>query len=462
MKHPQDHHSTATISPPATPSAKLGGSHPAARPRRAKQIDDDLPPDDFPDIEIPDDTEPPRISVPDIGLQFSPCLGAIPGDEDLEEAVLDAVRDALAANADARYLCHADTGRVGVWLRSASTDEDREARERGLEQLELLQTDEDFAFFINSSLIRRNAQDQWAETPKQLDGDGQPDPDGPTHLESLSISFESPNQVVTRIDGFDERPWPDVDFQAAITDTLSISGGQIQCRSESKLDTDADWLNALTVIFSSLTTLSWVFALPAAVFAAQRVAIFVGSRNLRALDDETGAGCGAAEMIPQEILIPLGLKIVNDYDRLEVASGGIFTGGTFRVTGRIPLVEIQGRSRIAAAPGSSSVTHRYELDTEELVPPLDVRWSGDGVPFRPGAESTGIRFNAASIEPGEVLTKRVEVHVTDRDGLEAQAEKIVRIHGRVLDQDDVPPVCEVKPWLPQCREPIARALERSS
>jgi hypothetical protein len=45
----------------------------------------------------------------------------------------------------------------------------------------------------------------------------------------------------------------------------------------------------------------------------------------------------------------------------------------------------------------------------------------------------------------------VAVRVTDRDGLTARSEALVRIHVTDPD-DDIPPICRKKPWLPQCQE----------
>ena len=52
--------------------------------------------------------------------------------------------------------------------------------------------------------------------------------------------------------------------------------------------------------------------------------------------------------------------------------------------------------------------------------------------------------------------RRVAVRVTDADNLGGSAEVLVRIHVTPEDDDDLPPVCKVKPWLPQCQEPMAR------
>jgi hypothetical protein len=80
-----------------------------------------------------------------------------------------------------------------------------------------------------SALIRRQAFDTWnnpIKTPKRRNGDGDPDPNGPIHLTAFAV--EGPNKVVTRIFGFDERRWPDVDFVLTITDTLSAEGGEVR------------------------------------------------------------------------------------------------------------------------------------------------------------------------------------------------------------------------------------------
>ena len=65
---------------------------------------------------------------------------------------------------------------------------------------------------------------------------------------------------------------------------------------------------------------------------------------------------------------------------------------------------------------------------------------------------TAIRFGIAGAHAGQVLTKRVAVRVSDRDHLVAQAELAVQIHviADVAD-DGLPPVCRVKPWLPECQ-----------
>jgi hypothetical protein len=348
-----------------------------------------------------------------------------------------------------------------------------------LERLNIIGSGERLAFFINSALIRRQAFDSWDREPKRRNGDGDPDPNGPVHLSpALSVSFERPNKVVTRIDGFDERPWPDADFVLTITDTLSVAGGEVRCDSERDLDVDTSWLNFLTGLF--------LLVLPplGVVFLVQR--IIVGSRDAPEVD--AGAGGGVPAMIPQEILIPAGKKVVASYERLEVFPGAVVAGGMFAVADRTPEVAITGPTLISVTEGAASVTRNYTLHTVDLRPPFSevlapvlasnvaaritgpggpggplppsprIVWSGDGVALRPSAETTGFRFNLAGAQVGQVVTRRVAVLVVDVDGLSASAELIVRIHVTPADaDDDFPPICKIKPWLPQCQEPMARA-----
>jgi len=144
----------------------------------------------------------------------------------LNDAIVSAVRQAIDPSSDVRTACINGTQRIGVWLRPFIHDQDNQARNRGLERLNILGAGETLTFFINSALIRRQALDGWNAAPKRLNGNGAPDPHGPIHLTGFSVSFENPNRVVTRVDGFDERPWPDVDFRLTTTDRLSLSGAR--------------------------------------------------------------------------------------------------------------------------------------------------------------------------------------------------------------------------------------------
>jgi hypothetical protein len=456
----------ASITNPSRPFVRLRGSHSSQQPilavaRPFRQIDDDDDQGPSPDDEPPP-PPPPPVSTPDLALHLSFCL-----DENMNASIVSAVRQAIGPNADVRTACINNNQRIGIWLRPVVNEQDVQARNRGLERLNVISNNETLAFFINSTVIRRQAFDGWNAAPKRVNGDGAPDPEGPIHLTGFSVSFEAPNKVITRIEGFDERPWPDVDFVLTTTDTLSLASGQPRCDSERDLDVDTSWLNFLTGVF--------LIALPplGVVFLVQR--IIVATRDTP--DVDAGAGCGVPAMIPIEILIPAGRKVVAFYTRLQVFPGGIVAGGVLDIVPRTPEVSITGPIQVSVVEGSASVTRNYTLHTEDLRPPFHevlstnlaarvtgavaqtprVRWSGEGVPISPSAETTGFRFNVAGAQAGQVITRRVAVLVVDVDGLSASAELIVRIHvtpGNV--GDDFPPICRVRPWLPQCQESMAR------
>ncbi|MEP6879987.1 MAG: hypothetical protein ABI865_14195 [Nitrosospira sp.] len=425
---------------------RLRGSSSSQQPlqavaRLARRRDDDGDPfPDGPGDGEPPPPAPPPVSAPDLAIQISSCLP-----DQLSSSIVNAVRQAIGPNADVRIACVNQTQRIGVWLRPFVSAQDDQARNRGLDRLNVLGTGETLTFFINSALIRRQALDGWNAAPKRLNGDGNPDANGPIHLTGFSLSFEGPNRVVARIDGFDERPWPDVDFRLTITNTLSPSGGQIQCDGTRDLDVDTSWLNFLTGLF--------LIALPplGIVFLVQRIII----ANVEGSEAGACVGLGAAGMIPQEILIPGGQKVVISYSRLEVSPGGIFAGGSFVVIPRSPEVAISGPSQISAVEGTASVSRTFSLQPADLRPPLRIAWGGDGSVGTPGGETTSFRFNLAGAEVGQVFTRRVTVRVTDADDLVGSAERLVQIHITPEDDDGLPPICRTRPWLPQCQEPLA-------
>jgi hypothetical protein len=220
----------------------------------------------------------------------------------------------------------------------------------------------------------------------------------------------------------------------------------VRCDSVTTLDADTSWLNFLTGLFLI------VFPPLGAVFLVER--IIVGAAD--APDLGAGPGCSAAALIFREVMIPRGLKVVFSYQRLNVGTGGIFAGGSFAIVPRTPEVFLTGPTQISVPEGTSSVVRTYGVRTDDLRGSLHIVWSGDGVALNQGAETTAIRFNLGSASPGQVVAQRVAVRVTDVDGLAAETALMLSIHVVPQDDDDFPPVCKNKPWLPQCQEPMAR------
>jgi hypothetical protein len=449
------------ISPPDRTRGRLWGSRPlegaatTAALVGLRRRDDDEDPGPEPRDPPP---PPPPVSVPDIALQFLPCLEDIPvdGDTNLEAALVEALRALFGADADVRYRCLDGRGTVGVWQQPGTGPATSEARDRGMARVAILRAGENFALFLSSAFVRRLADAQWAVTPKRLDGDGRRDSDGPVHLTGMRLQFDAPDRIVTIVDGYDERPWPDVDFEVRIVDELSAAGSAIAVATSSDLDADTTWLNVLTGVFAFLgVTLSPLYLLPAGFFLAESIIVSAADPP----DDLAGAGAAAAQLIPAEVMVRGGSKLVATYRRVEVDAGGVYAGGLAVPDDRVPRVEINGASSLTVNENAPAVTSTYRVVTEDLRPDLTVSWGGSGTVVSPGALVTPIRFSAFGIEPGDSDVRRVSVRVSDADGLDDTDEQTVTIH-RLIDDPTIPPICNIKPWLPQCREPRRTVRER--
>lgn len=407
---------------------------------------------------LPAPALPFSVVDPDLAVQTSPCIENVPGaPANVVDLVTAAFQQALGQEADVRYRCEQGTGRLGAWLFPPSPLEAPDARDRGLSNLDLIPAGGlgTFAFLVSDNLIRRQAQAAFAALPKRLNLQGEPDPDGRVHLESLTVQFQSPNKVVTRVKGFYDVPNPlgKVDFEQIITDTLSVSGGEVQCTTETDLDVDAGFLGVLLAVFLFLAAaVGPAFLLGfAAVIGA---GILIGS--LDGPDVEAGAGCVAAALIPQQINVPGGQKLVATYTDLEVDARGIVARGFALLAARTPSVAISGPREVSAIEGETSVSRRYvAANLQDLLEPVSFAWTADGTVLQPTGSATFVVFDTSGSSAGDVLARQVSLTVTDQDGLTARAQATVAIH--VIPDlaeelpDDVPPICLRKPWLPECR-----------
>lgn len=433
-----------TIGAPTDPRGRLIGSHPITN-LKPKDNGDGFPDPDNP----PPPPPPPAVSAPDIALQFRPCLEDIPTEPgfDLEGAVISAIKDSVGGSADVRYECGNETGKIGIWLRPSGSEAANQARQRGLDHVNILQpSGENFAVFVNASYIRGAANDAWDQAPKRLNGDGNPDTGGPIHLTGFEVDFQGPDKIITRIKGFDERPWPDVSFTLNITDTFSVSGADVRVDSKTDLDADTGWIDFLTGLATFLgAVINPLFFIAAAGFLTER--IIIGSADP---GQQSGAGAAAAQQIPKEIYVQGGFKLVCQYSRVNVSTGGVSAGGTVLFVPRIPTVSISGPTQIAVTDGATTVSKTYAIHTDDMRGGLSITWTGDGFPVHKHDNPTSARFGVGNIVPGQSRLEHIQVNVTDVDGLSAQATLGVSIH-MTSAEDNIPPVCRVKPWLPQCQ-----------
>ena len=69
----------------------------------------------------------------------------------------------------------------------------------------------------------------------------------------------------------------------------------------------------------------------------------------------------------------------------------------------------------------------------------------------PSQKVTSITFNLTKAQVGQVVQRQVRVQVADADGL--VAETMITVEIFIVERDDTkPPICRVKPWLPQCQD----------
>lgn len=299
----------------------------------------------------------PHVSMPDIGVQLASCPP-----EAERGALCAALRDALAGpDADVRAVDFEGTCRIGVWLRAARSAEDAAARGRGMRHLRLLARGETFAMFASSAWIARRFNDAFAASPKRLSADGRPSAEGPIHLTSAWLTWESPNRVVTHVRGFDEDPWPEVAFEVATTDTIETSCGELCSASEQAARAEPAWLEGLS------GALRLRFTLPVGAIGDGETQPF----ERGGADVHAGAGAGALSLFPKEILLPdlpqLGpAKALFWYTRSEVNAGGLFAGGEHWLLPRIPKARIAGPAQIAVDRRSASVKRRYSVSLQEM------------------------------------------------------------------------------------------------
>lgn len=394
----------------------------------------DCGPEPDPD-DPPPPPPPPLTSRPDVGLQFSPCLP-----DTVTTQLTDVLRGALPDAKDIRTTCSGGTHRVGVWFALTSGADDGNARQRGLVALSLLLGSETFSGYVNSRYINKTVNTAWNATPKVVNPDGTPSSGGPIHLTSLQVNYLAPNQIASVIRGYDERPWPDVAFTLTTTDTLSTVEGRIQCDSVPNLNADVSWRNYLTTALGIVIPPLGLYLVLDGAFPSSS-------------DTTTSAGsvaCPAVKVFPAEIMLPLGVKVVVSYGRAQASTAGIVVGGTYEVVRRTPSATIVGSRALRAEPLEPTSYGAYAARTRDMRAPLVYRWSSTGTVANPTVSGTGITFSLAHHNQlGNVKTDRVSVQVTDADGLSASVSTTVLTTIRSA----VTPVCENKPYLPQCQEP---------
>ena len=448
MAYGQKNESEFPIGLEKVASGALIGSHPVFLRRRPRDDEDHVPDPD-------DDTPPPPprdpVSVPDFGFQIRPCLEdvsfppgiPVPPGFDLVAAVIEAVRSIAGQQADIRHVCDAGSSHIGVWLASTSDPVVGAARDRGTRLLTPIRGDESFAVFISVSFIKAEAQKEFDKAPKLTDHAGNETLNGPVHITGHDEVLQFPDKIITTIRGFDTTPWPDVSFKLITTDTFRISGSSVDIESDTDLDAAVGIFIVLGIFFLPIFS-------PASIFFFGEGA-YIGSRD--AGNRGAGAGGPVADRIPRDILLRGRIKFVPVYQRVVVTTPGVVAGGGMLVVPRDPLVSIIGPRTISVSAGETRVTKAYQANTHDLLQP-QFQWTGGGTASNPFGKVTSITFDLAGLQVGKSISREVRLTATDADNLTATAMVLVRILMTDPDVDtDLPPICKVRPWLPQCNPP---------
>jgi hypothetical protein len=422
------------------------GSHPLV-PLRRKDDDEPVPDPDAP----PPPPPPPPVSVPELALQFRPCLSDIPSPGfDLEAAVIAAVKEEVGSQADVRYVCANGTGRIGIWLRPAGSDQANGARARGAERIAMLQPNERFAVFVSVAYVKAVANDAYNKSPKRTDHEGNAKPDGPVHLTGFTVDPKFPDKIITTITGFDESPLPDVDFTLTITDRLRVSGGAVDLDTTTDLDVDRSWIHILAGISALASVLvNPIFLLAGAGFITE--SLIIGSVDPD--NDRAGGGAVVAQRIPTDLFIRGGNKLVPVYERVSVSTAGIVAGGDVLLVPRDPQVSVAGTRQIVVIEGETTATRSYQVITRDLRKPIRFRWSG-GTPSNEFGQATKITFDLSGLKVGKAVFREARVRATDADNLTSEAAASVRIFMTSAEEEpDQPPICKIRPWLSECKVP---------
>ncbi|WP_067840351.1 hypothetical protein [Nocardia lijiangensis] len=412
---------------------------------------------DGPVIDLPPLPPRPATWLPDFALQvrnpYQLPLGCVSAG--LEQPLIDGIRSALAAEypqADIQLGCvqHGDRSAttVGVWTTPPPTDAAKDARQRGLESVDILLDDETLGIWVNPSFIRQLVSAEFARNPKRYNSYGTPDPGGSVHITGYELQFMAPDRVVTKIRGYDDRPWPDVSFTITVTDTLTVAGFGIGCTSATELDTHETWANVLTSVLV-------VALLPLVAPIPGSIGIFETTFGTSRPPNIGGPGCVIAEnFFIDEALLPLGLKAIALYNRVRVSSIGMIAAGTFDLAGREPEVWIAGpRNLVVAGPATGATyTIPYGVVGQELRGDdgLSIVWTANGGTIvNQGMKQTTVVWTGITGVVGDVVERTLDVEVSDIDGLSASTTLVVEI--KIVDPNEEDTICLKKPWLPKCR-----------
>jgi hypothetical protein len=404
MNHEADEPGTGLF--PGVPRHALVGSHPVINVRQPNG-----------------EEHPPHVpvSAPDMALQTIPCLstiGGAVGNTDISDEVYSGLKN---FGSYVRHQCAPAPGMtfnvetIGVWDRNPSNAQTIAARDAALQQVRILER-AGIAFLFTKPFLNRKIGEVFDALPtKSFDGDLTPDPAGPIHITGISFDLRPPNQIVTFIDGTDERPFPDVDFRITIVDTLSTNNnGALMCDTSITLNVDDSLIHALGRI-----------SIP---FLIEEFVIIFNANA----PTSTSADCWVEVLAQNNIPILGGRKIAITYTDVQVRPDGlVLTAGLPDLPPRMPSAEIIGRGSLTDTVGNGAVGSTYRVELDDLLEPVHIKWFVDSNLV---AEGEGERLISRSISfqiaEGKTEVRHLHVTAEDADHLIAEDERSITVSSR--------------------------------
>jgi hypothetical protein len=401
------------------------------------------------------------VDFPDIAAQLNLApLGQknCPSESDkrrIEQAVLAKVSRFRLPDPEVRAFCSGLVLTVGIWPSRASAGSCTEkARDLALRNIALLVRENkrtDFGFFLSAGLITRLAAEGFAVASKRLSSNGQPDPFGPIHLTGLLVVLQPNNRIDTFVNGFDDRPTPDVRFTLTLSDTIADDAGCFSTSSKnvSRLD------KALAGLLAFLTvTSTGPLGLP--------LGFYVIFNDLDAVlnqpdgPENGGVGNKILQSVPQEIPLPNKAKLLLIYKRTDVTVGGLFFGAAIFPGARQPTARIVGPTRLVVHEDKRETQAVYRVEINDTFGNVTFIWSSTGnIIDSPNGQGTRVHFPRGKRKAGETFQRTLNVAVADEDGPPLNVAPLT-VTITVVEADELPPVCRVKPFLDICQpvEPI--------
>ncbi len=428
----------------------IHGTHPIGRGRRK------------PAGPVASGLDVPLLPVPDLAIQIKDLRpGNPPCFSDSDRTMLiQLVTSSLPADffpaPDVRTACWMPGGvatafTIAVWAHAPRPHtQDLAARDRATAALSV-SGGAPWAVFLSASFIRRVASQAFANAPHRYDETaGTPDEGGAIHLTGIQVDFDADHgEVVTTISGYDDSPSPDVSFKLVVTDTLRSLGGTLWCGSKTEVDPDkkAEAYAIVEGILLGIGTLMMPYLIPLTGLVIANDLNAVGGHGTPSIG---GAGCLATAMIPSDVPLPAHQRIVFNYLQPKVAATGVVYAGGYAEDARQPRIAIGGPTQLVADVKQGQTGALFAADPVETRGTVSYTWSGDMAINRPHDRTIAVVLPTRGAPAGSIVKHRIAVDATDADGPIPRATLDIEVH--VVDQSNtsIPPVCLVKPWLPQC------------